>query len=311
MAIPLVFDRLVVFVFQDEWAPAWVAQGGWSSLVRRNSSRCLFCGSNTGSYPLPCPSWPPPYPQRCAPSGSRVKIALWQPHCQPKTHGDTTPLNITAPSIPGSQATRGDCGRDGVLMGTMGHGIQSSCAAAPLYGQVHPGCLLAVCLGSKSPQGTEGVIYPQHPQPSPERAARAGRGLSLAFASHSSTSHTIARVLQKRPLPILCLFLVVLKCSSQEKSCFSAGFGLLPGHVRSSRESEAVANTTCCASVGYIPSPFLAVRWRTAARFIALWMDKESLVPGGTLSCWCFFSTWRFYVTKRAGAHPLDIEVRN
>lgn len=285
MAIPLVFDRLLVIVFQNEWTPEWVEQGGGSSLVRGNSSRCLFCGSNTESSPLLCPSSTPPHPQRCALCGSRVKIALWQPHCQPKSHGDTTSLNITAPSIPGIQAIRGDCGGDGVLMGTMGHGIQASSAAAPLYGQAHPGCLLAVCLGSESSHQTEGVIYPQHQQPPPERAARAGRGLPLAFASHSSTSHTITRVLQKRPLPVLCLFLVVLKCSSQEKWCFSAGFGLLPGHVRSSRESEAVANTTCCASIGYIPSPFLAIRWRTAAWFIALWMDKESLVPCGTLSC--------------------------
>lgn len=54
----------------------------------------------------------------------------------------------------------------------------------------------------------------------------------------------------------------------------------------------------CYASNGYIPSSFFAARRRTAMCFIAQWMDKESLVACGTLSHWCFFSTWCSYVTK-------------
>lgn len=73
------------------------------------------------------------------------------------------------------------------------------------------------------------------------------------------------------------LFLEVLKCSGQEQSHFSLGFGLRLGYVCSSYESEAVANTVCCSSIGYIPSLFLSVRWRIAVQLVLL-MDKESLV---------------------------------
>lgn len=97
----------------------------------------------------------------------------------------------------------------------------------------------------------------------------------LGFSSRSSTSCTVPGSCKRHHCQ--SLFLEVLKCSGQEQSHFSLGFGLRLGYVCSSYESEAVANTVCCSSIGYIPSLFLSVRWRIAVQLVLL-MDKESLV---------------------------------
>lgn len=99
----------------------------------------------------------------------------------------------------------------------------------------------------------------------------------LGFSLNSSTSCTVAGSCKRHHCWFF--FFEVLKFKSQEKLLFSLGFGLLLG-VDSSYESEAVANTVCCASIEYVPSLFLVARWRTAVQLFASWMDKESLVLG-------------------------------
>lgn len=211
--------------------------------------------------------------------------------------------------------------------------IQQYFAATPLYVQAQPGCLFESLSCQRVPTWNQGCnlspVVAALPRTRSNRSSPGGPGLwglSLAFASHSSTSHTVTRALEeKRLLQPECLgqkqmvhkllseilwcpgrstlpkrtwdvcwfsfFLEFLKCSSKEKSTFFSWFWFAAGvcPFLTWIRSCGKQNVLCLWRVHTIPISCSLME--NSKPFIGQGMDKESLVACGALSCWCFFST--------------------